>query len=357
MYKAILVTGGAGFAGSALSISLKNAFQQSAIIAFDNLRRRGSERNLSRLRSAGVQFIHGDVRSLDDLLSVRPCPDLIVECSAEPSAQAGYDSSCAYLVDTNLLGCYHCLELARRARSDFLFVSTSRVYPYKGLNALAFVESEHRFDLQECQSVAGVSAAGISEYFPLAGPRSLYGMSKLAAELMTEEYADAYGFRYIIDRFGVLAGPYQMGKTDQGVIALWVASHIYERPLAYIGFGGTGKQVRDFLHIDDFCEVVLDQVQHFDAYACGAWNIGGGIENSVSLLELTQIVESETGKRIAISSQPATRTADVRIYISDSSRVSAIRGWRPKRDAAATIRDIARWIEGNKAGLEEIFCP
>src|SRR5947208_1636559 len=104
MAETILVTGGAGFVGSALAISLKRNFAGAEVIAFDNLRRRGSELNLPLLQRAGVEFIHGDVRSLDDLISIRPAPSLIIEASAEPSAQAGYGGSPAYLIGSNLFG-------------------------------------------------------------------------------------------------------------------------------------------------------------------------------------------------------------------------------------------------------------
>jgi CDP-paratose 2-epimerase len=351
MHKHALVTGGAGFAGAALCLALREQGCAARVTAFDNLKRRGSELNLARLRSGGVEFVHGDVRSLPDLLAITPEPDLIVECSAEPSAQAGYGSSPEYLVQTNLDGCFHCLELARRTRADFIFLSTSRVYPYRALNALPFEEDETRF------RVTGPWTGGIAEEFPLDGARSLYGMTKLAAEYMVEEYADAYGFRYLIDRFGVLTGPHQMAKSDQGVIALWVAAHHYERKLAYIGFGGTGKQVRDFLHVDDFCELVVDQLRHFDRYSGARYNAGGGAQNSLSLCETTELCREVTGKEIEMGSAPETRPADVRVYITDHSRVSAVNGWQPKRDARRTLTDIHRWLIAGGDGLRSLLFP
>src|SRR5271165_6240629 len=109
IHQRILVTGGAGFVGSSVALALKRSHPQTRVTAFDNLHRRGSELNLARLREAGVAFVHGDIRSLADLAGLAMQPDLIVECSAEPSAQAGYGGSPAYLIDTNLIGCYHCL--------------------------------------------------------------------------------------------------------------------------------------------------------------------------------------------------------------------------------------------------------
>ena len=355
MAEAILITGGAGFAGSNLSIALKQNLPAVSVTALDNLHRKGSELNLPRLRAAGVTFVRGDVRSLDDLLAVRPAPDLIIEASAEPSAQAGYGGSPEYLVNTNLVGCFNCLELARRAKADFIFLSTSRVYPYGLLNGLPFVEQETRYDLSDRQTMIGASTVGINEQFPLEGARSLYGMTKLAAELMVEEYADAFSLRFIIDRFGLLTGPWQMAKSDQGVIALWMAAHYFRRPLSYIGFGGTGKQVRDFLHIDDFCSLILDQIRNFPLYSGIRFNAGGGLPRSLSLREATDLCKEITGNSIEIASSAETRPADVRIYLSDSHLVSAVNGWTPRHDARETLNDIFQWLGKEERQLRSIF--
>jgi CDP-paratose 2-epimerase len=340
----IVVTGGAGFVGSHVALRLKSAFPSVPVTAFDNLHRRGSELNLPALRRAGVQFVHGDIRIPDDLAGLEPAPGLVVECSAEPSAQAGYGGSPEYLIHSNLTGCFNCLELARKAGAAFLFISTSRVYPFHRLNGLACREEATRFVLEDAQDVPGASSRGISETFPLSGARSLYGMTKLAAELMIEEYGDAFGLRYIINRAGLLTGPRQMAKSDQGVIALWAAAHYFGKPLSYIGFGGTGKQVRDFLHIEDFCDLLLMQIQEFSAYQGRCWNVGGGAGNSLSLLEMTQLCRELTGKEIPLSASPDTRPADVRAYITDYSALAARSGWRPRRGARETLQSIMDWL-------------
>jgi CDP-paratose 2-epimerase len=348
IHQRILVTGGAGFVGSSVALALRNAHPQTKVTAFDNLHRRGSELNLARLREAGVAFVHGDIRSLSDLTTLPEAPDLIVECSAEPSAQAGYGGSPEYLIDTNLLGCYHCLELARRIHADFVFISTSRVYPYRRLNELAYEETPDRFQLAAEQTVPGASGHGVSEDFPLDGARSLYGMTKLAGELMVAEYADAYGIRYLIDRCGVLTGPWQMAKADQGVIALWVAAHYFRRKLSYIGFDGSGRQVRDFLHIGDFCDLLLEQIGNFETYQGRLFNAGGGLPFSLSLKETTQLCEEITGNRLSIAPVAETRPADVRIYLTDHQRLSAVKGWQPQRDAHTTLTDIFNWIRDSE---------
>ena len=351
-HQRILVTGGAGFVGSSVALALKADRPETQVIAFDNLHRRGSELNLVRLREAGVAFVHGDIRSLADLTTLPQAPDLIVECSAEPSAQAGYGGSPEYLIDTNLLGCYHCLELARRTHADFVLISTSRVYPYRRLNDLAYEETPARFQLAAEQTIAGASAQGISEDFPLDGPRSLYGMTKLAGELMVAEYADAYGIRYIIDRCGLLTGPWQMAKADQGVIALWMAAHYFRRNLSYIGFDGSGRQVRDFLHIADFCDLLREQIGNFETYHGRLFNVGGGLPFSLSLRETTQLCEEIAGNRLSIAPVAETRPADVRIYITDHRRLTAANGWHPRRDARTTLTDIFNWIRAAEAQVK-----
>src|SRR5262249_37476403 len=318
--------------------------------------RRGAELNLARLARVGVRFVHGDIRSPEDLMALLPdAPGLIIECSAEPSAQAGYGGSPEYVIRTNLMGGFHCLELARHDKADVIFISTSRAYPFEALNNLLFTEEATRFTLAAEQTTAGASAAGISEAFPLTGARSLYGMTKLAAELMVEEYADAYGLRYIINRCGLLTGPWQMARSDQGVMALWMAAHYFCRGLSYIGFQGTGKQVRDVLHIDDFCALLVDQIQHFALYSGQCYNVGGGLGKSLSLQETTRLCAEITGNTIELSSVADTRPADVRLYISDHRRLSSINGWRPRRDVRTTLTDIFHWLRAEEQRVRPLF--
>jgi len=243
----ILVTGGAGFVGSNLAIAFKND-TGGRVVAMDNLKRRGSELNIGRLRKNGVEFIHGDIRNKEDFEPVGKV-DTVVECSAEPSVMAGIGSSPDYLINTNLMGTVNCLEFARKRASTFLFLSTSRVYPVETINSLNVRETETRFELLDDQPVRGASSRGISEEFPLDGARTLYGATKLCSELLIREYVNTYGLKAVVNRCGLITGPWQMGKVDQGVIVLWVARHHYGMPLSYIGYGGKGKQVRDMIDV------------------------------------------------------------------------------------------------------------
>ncbi len=355
MFESILITGGAGFVGSSLALALKKRFPACQVKAMDSLHRRGSELNLRRLSDAGVVFIHGDIRLSEDFEALGDPPQLLIECSAEPSAQAGYGGSPEFLIQTNLVGCFRCLEYARRVNSDVLFLSTSRVYPVEPLNSLRFREDDTRFTLLDEQPVRGASSRGVSEDFPLEGARSLYGMTKLAGELMAAEYAAAYGIRYLIDRCGLIAGPWQMGKTDQGVVALWLAAHYFGRPLDYIGFGGTGKQVRDMLHIDDLGELVIRQCEDFDRWSGRLFNVGGGLAGSLSLGEMTALCRRITGKTIPIGSRPETRPADLRIYIADHARLTEFSGWKPARGPQKILADIYEWVRAEESLVRRIF--
>ena len=254
----ILITGGAGFVGSSLALTLKREDPGLQICGFDNLRRRGSELALPRLREAGVEFVHGDVRAPDDLREAGAF-DLLIECSAEPSVQAGYAGSPAYAVQTNLCGTANCLEAARQYRAGVIFLSTSRVYPIARMRTLPLERRGNRLDLVDASSGTGWSYGGVTIDFPLSGHRSMYGATKLASELLVEEYRVMYGLRTVVNRCGVIAGPWQMGKVDQGFIVLWASRHLFDGSLTYSGFGGEGLQVRDVLHVADLCELIRTQ--------------------------------------------------------------------------------------------------
>jgi CDP-paratose 2-epimerase len=348
----VLVTGGAGFIGASLAIGLAGKHPDWEVLALDNLRRRGSELNLPRLREAGVQFLHGDVRELDDLLQIGEL-DALIECSAEPSVMAGVDGSPDYVVQTNLMGAYNCLELARRRGAQFVFLSTSRVYPVAALEGLAYREDETRLELEGEQPMPGASARGIAESFPLEGSRTLYGATKLSAELLIGEYAASYGLNAVIDRCGVVAGPWQMGKVDQGVFTYWMLAHHFQQPLSYIGFGGTGKQVRDLLHVEDLLELVDEQLSDPERWAGATVNVGGGRECSLSLLETTELCREITGSTIEVRASAEDRPGDIPIYVSDCSRLHELTGWRARRGPAEILTDIHAWIAEYEAALAQ----
>jgi len=337
----VLVTGGAGFVGGNLVVSLAERHPDWEIVALDNLMRRGSELNLARLREAGVEFLHGDVREPADLKAAGAF-GAMVECSAEPSVLAGFGDP-SYSVQTNLLGAFNCLERARAEEAFVVFLSTSRVYPVAPQLELALEEAETRFELSASQPVAGAGPAGIAEDFPLAGARTLYGATKLSAELLIEEYADAFGLRAVTNRCGVIAGPWQMGKVDQGVFSWWLLSHLFGRSLTYIGYGGSGKQVRDLLHVDDLIDLVDEQLGDPERWSGAVANVGGGRECSLSLLETTEICRELTGNEVPIGTETETRPGDVPVYLSDCARLHSLTSWRSRRGARDVLADMLAW--------------
>ena len=345
-YKSILITGGAGFVGSNLAFKLKSHYPNVKIFVLDNLKRRGSELNVPRLKAAGISFIHGDIRNKEDFpyeISV----DLIIECSAEPSVLSGIYDSPQYLINTNLGGTVNCLEFARTKKAHMIFLSTSRVYPIKELNSLKYEETETRFALKDIR--------GIYECFPMGKHRSLYGTTKLCSEFLLQEYINTYGIKGVINRCGVIAGPWQMGKVDQGVAALWMAAHYWKKPLTYIGFGGQGKQVRDFLHIDDLFNAVVIQINDIDKYNGRIFNLGGGLDISLSLKEMTKLCQRLTGNKISIKKKAENRPNDIRIYISDYSKFRQLSGWEPKKSVEDIFTDIYKWLKNNDAALKNIL--
>lgn len=350
----ILVTGGAGFVGSNLAIEFKKNRKDVQVVALDNLRRRGSELNIPRLKENGVEFVHGDIRNREDFEALGES-DVIVECSAEPSVLAGFESSPDYLLNTNLLGTINCLEYARKYGADIVFISTSRVYPVKRINNLKFIETSTRFELSGEQNVKGVSYKGYAEDFPLGGSRTLYGATKLASELVIQEYIEMYGLRGVINRCGVITGSWQMGKVDQGVVVLWVAKHHYKQPLSYIGFGGKGKQVRDLLHVKDLYRLLEIQMNDMDTHNGEIYNVGGGLERTVSLLELTNLCQKCTGNKIPIKSVNEDRAGDIRIYITDNSKITGKTGWKPEITVDQMIEEISNWIKENSEMLRPIL--
>ncbi len=347
----ILITGGAGFVGSNLALALREHLPEDGITCLDNLYRRGSELNVPRLEAAGIRFHRGDVRQ-PDTFPGGPF-DFLIECSAEPSVLAGQDGSPDYLFQTNLVGAYHCLEKARQWGARFLFLSTSRVYPIARLEAHPWREEPTRFAWED-HGTSGISPRGVAESVDLDGVRSLYGYTKLSAEQMIAEYRATYGLRAVINRCGVIAGPWQFGKVDQGVTSLWVMAHHFQRPLSYIGYGGAGKQVRDFLHVADLCDLIREQIQNFDEWEGWLGNVAGGLANSASLSELTALCREVTGHETPVASIPENRPNDLRIFVADCTRLFQRTAWRPRRDVRRIVQDTYAWVSEHAAQLEKL---
>jgi len=322
-------------------------------VCLDNLSRRGSERILQRILEHGCRFVHGDLRNPEDLAKTGGC-DLIIECSAEPSVLVGSQGSDArFLVRNNLETALNAFEHARVHKAAVVFMSTSRVYPYDSLGELPLEENATRLELNV--AMPGVSSAGVALDYPLAGVRSLYGATKLAAEHILTEYAANYDLPAIINRCGVVAGPWQLGKVDQGVFTYWLASHYFKNPLKYIGFGGQGKQVRDLLHIDDLVRLIDLQVARIHEFRGQVFHAGGGRTANLSLLETTAICRELTGNTVSVASQPETRPADIPWYLTDCFRTEQVFGWMPRHDARSVLTDTHKWLRQYETEFSSLF--
>src|SRR5262249_21194215 len=151
-----------------------------------------------------------------------------------------------------------------------------------------------------------------------------------------------------INRCGVVAGPWQMGKVDQGVFTHWMLSYYLGRDLQYIGYGGTGKQVRDLLHVDDLVELVDRQLADPAHWAGKTFNVGGGLSGSLSLREASALCQEITGREISLGGVADARPGDVRIYLSDCSALFEHGDWRPRHDPRDVLVDIFNWINQNE---------
>lgn len=349
----IVITGGAGFVGSSVACYLRRLNSELDVICIDNLKRRGSELNIEKLKASGAKFQHGDVRIRSDIESIGDF-DVLIECSAEPSVLAGVNNSPAYVLDTNIQGTINCLECCRIYGAGIIFLSTSRVYPIDVLNELNFKEEETRFEWSDDQPVCGASRRGIAEDFPLGLNRSLYGATKLASELLIAEYGMNYGINYVINRCGLIAGAGQFGKTDQGVVTHWLASHQWEKPLYYFGYGSSGKQLRDVLNVQDLCDLLAMQVAKLPSFNGKTFNIGGG-EFTVSLLELTELCREITGKKSPLEKTSENRPGDIRIYKTDITNIKNFCGWYPKKNIEDTLKETYDWLLENMHQLKGIF--
>ncbi len=202
--------------------------------------------------------------------------------------------------------------------------------------------------------IDGLSSAGINEKFSLDGHRSMYGATKLASELIIAEYCVSYNLPVISNRCGVIAGPGQWGKTDQGVFSLWVISHFFNQPLQYTGFGGTGKQVRDLLHPVDLFALLKKQIPLLTRFSGHCFNIGGGLTCSTSLLEYTGTCEEVTGNTLNIGRIAETNQIDIPYYVSDCTKALKTFGWQAKKSVKDIAQDIHSWLQEEEL-VKEVF--
>lgn len=340
----ILITGGCGFVGSNLSIFLKKKIKNSIIHSLDNLSRRGSKINLQRLKINKIKNFKIDISNFDKLKRIGKF-NLIIDCCAEPAIEESKKNP-DKIFNTNLLGTFNILKKCAADKSNIIFLSTSRVYSIKSLNKINSKKNlNHKI----------VSNLKINEKYDTSSPKSLYGLSKLSSEELIKEFNYMYNIKYLINRFGVISGPWQFGKQDQGFVSLWVGKHIFKKKLTYIGYGGHGNQIRDIIHIADVCDIILKQIKKFSKINNTIFNIGGGPKNKISLKKLTFLCEQITKNKIKFSTKKITSLFDIPYYVSDNSKVKKFYKWLPKHNVSKILIDINNWIYENKKLLISFF--
>jgi len=329
----ILITGGCGFVGSNLAIYLKKKLKKAKISTLDNLSRKGSEINRVRLKSYKIENLKIDI---SDFKKIKKLPkyNLVIDCCAEAAIEASkLDPD--RVISTNLIGTYNILKKCVKDKSKIIFLSSSRVYSIRALRKLI-----GKINLKSKIK----KKYKINEKFNIFGPKSLYGLSKLSSEELIREFNYANNINYIINRLGVISGPWQFGKQDQGFVSLWIGRHINKKKLKYIGFGGYGNQLRDIIHIDDVCEIISIQIKNFIKIKNNTFNVGGGIKNAISLKDLTLKCQMITNNKVKIGKNKKTSNYDIPYYVTDNKKISKFYNWLPKKNIDQIIQDVYFWI-------------
>lgn len=343
----ILITGGCGFVGSNLSIFLKKkGFKVSTL---DNLYRLGSKLNLNRIQSNKIKNYKLDIVDLKKILKL-PKFDLIIDCCAEASVEASRKSlnEGKRVFDTNLIGTFNILQKCLLDKSKIIFLSTSRVYSINGIKKIL-----PKFSKIISKKINSNFEINLSQDTKEA--KSLYGFTKIASEDLIKEYAYSNNLKYLINRFGVIAGPWQFGKVDQGFMSLWVWRHLSKINLKYIGFGGFGNQIRDVLHIDDLCDLILMQIKKFSTINNKSFTAGGGKKNKISLKDLTFKVENLTNNKIKFKKIKQTSIYDIPYFVTSNKEVNKYYKWKPKKNVDDIIIDIYSWQKKNFKILKKYF--
>jgi CDP-paratose 2-epimerase len=347
----ILITGICGFVGSTIAMGLRETSEKSEVFGFDNFVRPGSELNRLRLRHAGIEVGHADLRNRSDI-EVLPRANWVIDAAANPSVLAGVDdkTSSRQVVEHNLSGTINLLEYCKKHRAGLVLLSTSRVYSVKVLSNLKVLVDGNAYRPDPNSLPRGVSAAGVSEDFSTDPPLSLYGATKLASECMALEYGEAFDFPVWINRCGVLAGAGQFGRADQGIFSFWINSWLRWKPLKYIGFEGHGYQVRDCLHPRDLVTLLQKQMSARSA-SRRIFNIGGGIANSLSLAQLSDWCSERFGP-MEIAADRKARVFDIPWMVLDSRRAFDEWGWKVQTPIESVLDEIAAHGKSNPDWLE-----
>jgi len=337
----IVITGGAGFIGS--NAAARWLERGAKVVIFDNLSRRGSQDNINWLREKGTfELIIGDVR---DQAAVEAClcahrdADLVLHLAAQVAVTTSVVDPRGDF-EINAVGTFNVLEAMRKhaVNAQLIYASTNKVYGR--MADIKIVEQNGRYMYAECPD-------GISEHHPLDF-HSPYGCSKGAADQYVRDYARIYGLKTVVFRQSCIYGYRQFGIEDQGWVAWFVIACALRKQLTIYG---DGNQVRDVLFIDDMLDVYDRAYEKRDEISGQVFNIGGGSENTLSLLELLALLERELGCRIS-PSFANWRPGDQLCYISDITRARSVLGWQPQITSTDGVKRLYQWVLENRLLFE-----
>lgn len=335
----VLITGGAGFIGSNLAERLLSE-PETHVRIFDNLSRSGVNHNLDWLRSlpgrSRLEFVKGDVRDPSGIAEAARDVSEIYHLAAQVAVTTSVTDPRTDF-DVNALGTLNVLEAARSSgRQPFLlFTSTNKVYG--SLESVPVTVEDTRYQALD------PAFRGVTEHQQLDF-HSPYGCSKGAADQYVRDYARIYNLPTVVFRMSCIAGPRQFGNEDQGWVAHFLYSVLEGRPITVYG---NGFQVRDVLHVSDLVTAMQSASGNLPATAGEVFNVGGGLDRSVSVLEMLRAIEQTTG------AEPNLRYSEVRpgdqpLYISDTSRLSELTGWHPACSLQQTLESIRKFWHNNR---------
>ena len=338
----ILITGGSGFIGSNCAEFFSRK-KTNRIVVLDNFSRsklfksdfKTVEHNWQHLKNLdNVSLVQGDIRKSSDIKkAINKGVDVVIHCAAQPGV--GFSLS-EPLKDfqLNAFGTINLLENIRRVakKCTFIYCSSNKVYG-ENVNKIPIIKKKKRYNYKG-------KIKGIDENMSLdLTPHSPYGVSKLVGDLYAQEYALTYGFKTAVFRMSCIYGRGQFPFEDHGWIGWFILSVLKNNK---INIYGDGKQVRDILYVSDLVRLFDLFVKSKIEY--GIFNIGGGIENSVSLLELLDYIKVLTNKEINIDFKE-WRTSDQRIFIANTAKANKLLGWKPCIDVRKGLEKMITWIK------------
>ena len=346
----ILVTGGAGFVGS--HVAEYYAKKGEEVIVFDNLSRAellGYEAsnamyNWNYLKKYdNIELIKGDIRAAEMIKDAAKNADVIIHTAAQTAVTTSLEDPRTDF-EINALGTFNVLEAARLSKNNpcIVFCSTNKVYG-DNVNKIAVVEKEKRYEFADERYKDGIPedfSTDLCEHTP-------YGASKFTGDIYVQDYAQRNEIDAAVFRMSCIYGTRQFGVEDQGWVAWFTIATLLEKPITIYG---DGKQVRDVLYVADLVKAFDAFVQKRDKFHHSVYNIGGGAENTMSLLELLDILDDLTGKRSEIKFDK-WRPSDQKVYVSDIAKAKRELGWKPEVSPTKGVKRLAEWVEANKGLL------